>query len=83
MGIYTNCEEREREEMVIMPRINYAKIPYEKKSLNTGERVPSNAFYNPNPNYKESRDIYLGYYTYNYLGVMGQNKNSYKEKKAE
>lgn len=51
-----------------MPKFDYTNMPYEPKQ-STGERVPTNAFYNPNPDYKESEDIYTGYYTYSYSGV--------------
>ena len=51
-----------------MPKFDYTDMPYEPKQ-STGERVPTNAFYNPNPDYKESEDIYTGYYTYSYSGV--------------
>ena len=51
-----------------MPKFDYTNMPYEPKQ-STGERVPTNAFYNPNPNYKESEDIYTGYHTYSYSGV--------------
>lgn len=51
-----------------MPKFDYTNMPYEPKQ-STGERVPTNAFYNPNPDYKESEDIYTGYHTYSYSGV--------------
>ncbi len=51
-----------------MPKFDYTDMPYEPKQ-STGERVPTNAFYNPNPDYKESEDIYTGYHTYSYSGV--------------
>lgn len=47
-----------------MPRINYSEMPYNKE--NTGENVPQNAFYNPNPENKESPEIYRGYWEYDY-----------------
>lgn len=65
-----------------MPRINYENMPYEEKQ-SVGERVPSNGFYNPNPEFKESKDIYGGYYTYSYYGVTYWNHDSYEEKKVK
>ena len=40
-------------------------------------------FYNPNPEFKESKDIYGGYYTYSYYGVTYWNHDSYEEKKVK
>lgn len=65
-----------------MPRFNYENMPYKKK-YSTGERVPSNGFYNPNKDYKESEDIYRGYYTYSYYGATYWEHDSYKEKATE
>ena len=51
-----------------MPRINYDAMPYERK-LSIGEHVASNAFYNSDMAGGESRDIFRGYFTYNYFGL--------------
>ena len=51
-----------------MPQVNYNEIPYERQ-WSTGERVVSNSFYNPNPDYSESEEIYRGYYTYDLFGL--------------
>ena len=51
-----------------MPRINYDTIPY-KRQWSTGERVVSNSFYNPNPDYSESDETYKGYYAYDLFGL--------------
>lgn len=53
--------------MVIMPRLNYAKLQY-KKETRTVETVVTNGFYEPVSSNDEYKRSYRGYHTYDYFG---------------
>lgn len=65
-----------------MPRINYDTIPYEKQ-WSTGERVVSNGFYNPDPDYSESAETYRGYYAHDLFGLKVEELKPREKDKAE
>ncbi len=55
-----------------MPKIDYSDMPYDPER-STGEKVRRNAFYLPEESYKESSDIYRGYFTIDTAGLTFNN----------
>lgn len=52
-----------------MPKLDYTDMPFTRQQ--STEQAPENAFYNISPDAEESPDIFRGYYTYNFFGLVG------------
>ena len=60
-----------------MPNLDYTDMPYEKK-WSTGEHVISGKFYDPDPEYSESEEMYRGYYAHDLFGLRIEDPASDK-----